>query len=207
MNPSVIELLREAAEWRLLSLLMAYPGEGWLERVTAIAGDIRDARLLQAAGAARKEATAGMHHSIFGPGGPVSPREATYTNGVQLGYLLSGISAFYNAFAYTPEGTEPADHISVEAGFIAYLRLKQAYALSCGEDEKAAITAAASSEFLREHVARMASPIAAGLGPIAPGYLVATGAVLAELAGNPPVELGTLSVPDDDEEALCGAVC
>jgi hypothetical protein len=204
MNAEVVGLLREAAEWRLLSVLFEYPGEGWPERLRTLASDIRDQRLRDACEAALKEGSAGMHHSIFGPGGPVSPREASYTNGVQLGYLLSEISAFYDAFAYTPDATEPLDHISVEAGFIGYLRLKQAYAVACGEGEKASIAGDASAEFLREHMCRMASRVGEGLAPIAPSYLVAAGAITAERAGPAPVELGVLA-SCGDEEMACGA--
>ena len=204
MKPAVVQLLREAAEWRLLSVLFEYPGEGWRERLIAVASDIRDKRLKDASDAALKEGSAGMHHSIFGPGGPVSPREASYTNGVQLGYLLSEISAFYNAFAFTPDATEPVDHISVEAAFIAYLRLKQAYAVACGEDGKALITGDACAEFLREHIRRIASRLAEGLARVAPSYLVAAAAAMAERVGPAPVELGVLA-SGGDEEMACGA--
>jgi nitrate reductase assembly molybdenum cofactor insertion protein NarJ len=206
MKPEVIALLHEAAEWRLLSILFEYPGEDWRERLIAISTDLCDAQLREASEAALREASPGMHHSIFGPGGPVSLREASYTNGVQLGYLLSEIAAFYNAFAYTPDVAEPVDHISVEAGFIAYMRFKQAYALACGEDDRTSVTTEASSEFLREHLARMAARMATALGPIAPRYLVTAGDALAARAGRPPVELGTLSVLNDDEESLCGVL-
>lgn len=204
MNAEVVALLREAAEWRLLSVLFEYPGEGWRERLIAVASDVCDQRLKDASEAALQQGSAGMHHSIFGPGGPVSPREASYTNGVQLGYLLSEISAFYNAFAYTPDAAEPVDHISVEMGFIAYLRLKQAYALACGEHEKALIAGEAGAEFLREHIRRMASRVAESLASVAPPYLVAAGAITAERVGPAPVELGVLASGEDDEMA-CGA--
>jgi TorA maturation chaperone TorD len=208
MNPAVLALLRDAAEWRLLSVLFEYPGEGWRERLTSIVQDVHDERLKQASDAALIQASPGMHHSIFGPGGPVSPREASYTNGVQLGYLLSEISAFHDAFGYTPESVEPADHISVQAGFIAYLRLKQAYALTCGEDDKASITAEATSDFIREHLARMATPIAAALEPVAPEYLVVAGLALAERSGPARPELATFwSSGTDDEQSLCETGC
>lgn len=208
LNATVVALLQEAAEWRLLSVLFEYPGRGWSERLSAIAADVHGPRLKQAAEAALNEASAGMHHSIFGPGGPVSPREASYTNGIQLGYLLAEISAYYSAFAYTPPQDEPVDHVSVETGLIAYLRLKQAYATACGEENKAAITADAAAEFLREHIARIASPIAAGLAPIAPAYLVTSGALLLERAGPRRTELGTFGADiADDEDATCGTLC
>jgi hypothetical protein len=126
---------------------------------------------------------------------------------VQLGYLLSEISAFYNAFAYMPGGAEPVDHISVQAEFIAYLRFKQAYALVCGEEEKVSITAEASSEFMREHLARIAGPLTAGLGPIAPSYLIAAAQIVAARSGSARPELARLHVLDDEEEAQCETPC
>ena len=183
MTDEVRNLMRDAAEWRLLSILFEYPGDGWRERLSAVAADVTDEALVEAANAAREQAFEGMHHSIFGPGGPVSPREATYTNGVQLGYLLSELSAFYRAFAFTPGTSEPVDHVAVEAGFVAYLRLKQAYAVACGNSAEAAITAHAAADFIGEHLRAVAEPIATSLDRIAPAYLAQAGAALLNRVG------------------------
>jgi nitrate reductase assembly molybdenum cofactor insertion protein NarJ len=207
LSATAIDLLGEAVEWRLLSILFEYPASGWRERLTAVAREVRDQRLKECADSALTQASAGMHHSIFGPGGPVSPREATYTSGIQLGYLLSEISGFYEAFAYRPETEEPVDHVSVAAGFVGYLRVKQAYALSCGEEDKAAIAAEAAGEFLREHMSRLAAAVAAGLEPIAPDYLVTAGAVLSERAGPARIDLGTFAAAGDEENVMCGEGC
>ena len=177
------KLLAQAAEWRLLSILFEYPSAGWHDRLSAIEADIDDPRLLEAAEAAKEQASEGIHHSIFGPGGPVSPREATYTNGVQLGYLLAELSAFYSAFAYAPVTPEPADHVAIEAGFIAYLRVKQAYALASGNAEQAAVTEHAAADFLGEHLRTMAEPVAQALESVAPPYLAMAGKLLLERAG------------------------
>jgi nitrate reductase assembly molybdenum cofactor insertion protein NarJ len=207
LSTRAIDLLGEAVEWRLLSLLLDYPGQGWRERLAVVAADVRGQRLKECAESAITQASAGMHHSIFGPGGPVSPREATYTSGIQLGYLLSEISGFYEAFAYRPETEEPVDHVSTEAGFVAYLWVKQAYALSCGEEDKAAIVAEAAGEFLREHMSRLAAAVAVGLEPIAPDYLVTAGAILSERAGPARIDLGTFAAAGDEEDVMCGEAC
>ena len=130
-------LLRQAAAWRLIGLLLECPGPDWMKQVLALGRDCDDPRLQSAAVAAQTEASEGLHHSLFGPGGPVSPREVTYSGGVQFGYLMAELNAFYRAFAYAPTTMEPLDHLSVEAGFMAYLGMKRAYALASGDTEHA----------------------------------------------------------------------
>ena len=74
MNAKTSALLREAAEWRLISLLFECPNEEWQAQVAALAAEITDADLKAAAVAAREEAGEGIYHTIFGPGGPAAPR-------------------------------------------------------------------------------------------------------------------------------------
>jgi TorA maturation chaperone TorD len=188
MTPALpLSLLQEAAEWRLISLLFEYPGAAWQASVAALGAEVRDPRLRQAAEAARTEAYEGMHHSLFGPGGPVPPREATYNSGVQLGYLLSELSAYYEAFSFQPCTHEPADHISVQTAFVAYLKLKEAYAQSCGDSEPAAISADAALQFIKDHLSNMVQPFVAALESFAPSYLVLAGQVLLERVGPPRI--------------------
>ena len=65
---------------------------------------------------------------ILGPGGPAPGREVSYRGWVQPGYMLSELSSYYEAFSYKPMTKEVPDHVAVETGFIAYLRLKEAFA-------------------------------------------------------------------------------
>jgi nitrate reductase assembly molybdenum cofactor insertion protein NarJ len=198
------KLLSEAAEWRLLSILFEYPSAGWKERLCAVAADVTDGVLLQAAGWAKEQASEGMHHSIFGPGGPVSPREATYSNGVQLGYLMAELNAFYAAFGYSPRTAEAADHVAVETGFLAYLRLKQAYASASGSEAEALIAQEAAAEFLEQHLRSLAEPVASGLESVAPPYLALAGRALLDRAGTrPPPVLRVLTEVDENIDA-CG---
>lgn len=165
-------LLEEAAEWRLIGLLFECPGAGWREQVATLGAETADGALRAAAEAARAEATEGFYHSLFGPGGPVSAREAGYREAIALGHLMSELSAYYGAFAYQPVTLEVADHISVEAGFIGYLRLKEAYALASGEAERAAVAAEAARRFTEDHLTAMAEPLAGRLAAAGPRYLV-----------------------------------
>lgn len=179
----VAALLREAAEWRLTGLLLECPTAGWRERVAEVAAEVADADLVEAAALAREQADEGLYHSTFGPGGPAPPREATHRDTLQLGYLISELEAFYHSFGYPPAAWEPPDHIAVEAGFAAYLKFKQAFAVSCGDAEAAEIAAEACREFLSEHLASTAEPLASLLAVSGVPYLEATARALARRTG------------------------
>lgn len=197
-------LLRQAAAWRLIGLLLECPGPDWMKQVLALGRDCDDPRLQSAAVAAQTEASEGLHHSLFGPGGPVSPREVTYSGGVQFGYLMAELNAFYRAFAYAPTTMEPLDHLSVEAGFMAYLGMKRAYALASGDTEHATVTQEAASNFCSTHLALMVEPIARALEVGGPPYLVLVGQALYERVGPSPSRgLPLAESPNDGDE--CGA--
>jgi nitrate reductase assembly molybdenum cofactor insertion protein NarJ len=209
LGPSEVRLLRDSAEWRMIGLLFECPGEGWHAHIAALAGEVEDERLRDAARASAREASEGMYHAIFGPGGPVSPREATYVGGVQLGYLLAELAAYYDAFAYRPRTEEPHDHVGVEAGFVAYLVMKQAFASFAGDAEHAAVTADAAARFRADHLARLAEPLAAKLDALRPCYLSTAADVLLERVGPAPAQpvrlAGVLVKDDPDVEMTCAA--
>jgi len=159
----IVDLLREAAEWRLLGLLLECPSEDWRAQVARLAAEVADANLKAAADAAVREAGEGLYHAVFGPGGRVSPREASYHAGRLPGPLLAELAAFYEAFAYRPSTVDPPDHVAVEVGFLGYLRLKEAYALARGEAVHAETAGRAAGAFLNEHLAGLARPFAESL--------------------------------------------
>ena len=47
--------------------------------------------------------------------------------------MLAELNSFYDAFSYKPTTNEVPDHVAVETGFVAYLRLKELYALESGD--------------------------------------------------------------------------
>ncbi|HOG28179.1 MAG TPA: molecular chaperone TorD family protein [Vicinamibacterales bacterium] len=202
-------LLLEAAAWRLIALLFECPGPGWQAHVAALGRDCRDPALQAAAHAAQTEASEGLYHSLFGAGGPVSLREVTYAGGMRPGYLLSELGAYYEAFAYRPGSPEPPDHLSVEAGFVSYLAMKQAYAAASNDPEGAGITADAMAAFCAEHLAGMAEPVARALEAGGPPYLALAGRALLERAGPPrgsPLPLGGAGSDNECGQAECGTV-
>ncbi|MBL8115134.1 MAG: molecular chaperone TorD family protein [Acidobacteria bacterium] len=185
-EPAVRALLGEAAEWRLLGLLFERPREGWHESVAELAPEVADPLLQDAAAAALEEATEGMYHAVLGPSGGVSVREAGYSKSIQTGAQIADLKAFYDAFAYAPVTDEPPDHLSVEAGFLGFLKLKQAFAEMEGEPEHVSLTKEAAREFLESHMALCAQPLVVALGDTAPVYMQLAAAALAARSPEAP---------------------
>jgi nitrate reductase assembly molybdenum cofactor insertion protein NarJ len=177
------QLINEAAQWRLIGLLFECPTSEWFGTVSQLAAETEDARLREAAASAEIEATEGLYHSIFGPGGPAPPREGSYRRAGQPGYVLSEIIGYYSAFGYKNASPELPDHIAVEAGFISFLKLKEAFANESGENEKAAITAAAARNFLADHVAVSSEPLMKSLAHSGVEYLRLASEALFERTG------------------------
>lgn len=174
------EIIEDSARWRLISLLFEPPGEGWLERLAALATVIPDADLKSASIAAQTEASESLYHSFFGPGGPASPREASYHRGVELGSLMSELTGYYQAFGYDPATQEALDHVSVEAGFVGYLRMKEAYAQACQDPDHAETSADATKSFVNRHLSAIAQPLAAALDRSGIQYLSLAGKALVQ---------------------------
>jgi hypothetical protein len=90
-----------------------------------------------------------------------------------------------------------------EAAFMSYLRLKEAYARAAGEEEHAAVTAAAAARFSADHLARFAEPLAALLAGSGVDYLALASSRLAEWVGARPrpAQLTVLPAPLEDDES------
>ncbi len=204
-----VSLLKEAAEWRLLSLLFDCPNPEWLEHIDLLSRTTTDKKLKRAAKAAQKEASEGLFHSIFGPGGPAPGREISYRGWVQPGYMLSELASFYDAFSYKPKTEEVPDHIAVETGFIAYLRLKEAFAIENADNERAEITAGASKTFIDEHLSKYAEQTSKILSNSGIEYLSLAGAALFQRVGKDKdkekqIYLPVLEDEDSESEMVCG---
>ncbi|NUQ62036.1 MAG: molecular chaperone TorD family protein [Pirellulales bacterium] len=180
LDAGVRDLLREAAQWRLIGLLFECPAAGWRDQLMSLASEVHDDSLREAAALACNEAEEGLYHTTFGPGGPAPPREVSYRDTVHPGRFLAEIRDGYQAFAYAPHTPETPDHVATEAGFVAYLRFKEAYARSRGDAEQAALCRRAAGQFLEEHLSVMAQPLAARLEVSGVGYLARAGAALLE---------------------------
>jgi nitrate reductase assembly molybdenum cofactor insertion protein NarJ len=161
------ELLREAAEWSLISLLLMPPEEDWEEQIVAIASEAGDPGLRNTAEAACQEADRALYHTLFGPGGVVRPRAVSHSPGAMPEKMLSQPRGFYQAFGYGPRVKEPPDHVAVMTGFVAYLRLKQAM----GGPRQARKAAEALVRFIGEHLECPAQSLARDLEPWGVSYV------------------------------------
>ena len=153
--PTAEALVAQAAAWRLASLLLERPRPQWRSEIIALAAEI-DEQKLRSSATETEQATEELYHRLFGPGGTISPREVSYCGLEDPGHVMAQLATFYQAFAFTPHREESIDHISVEAGFVGYLLLKESYAQMQGDTESRDITKAAKERFIREHLQRCA---------------------------------------------------
>jgi nitrate reductase assembly molybdenum cofactor insertion protein NarJ len=204
LTPAAEALLHEAAEWRLLALLFSYPDDRWRADLSALLPSLADSDLRAVADAALEYSTEGMHSALFGPAGSVPIREAGHRGGVQLGYLMAELSAYYEAFAFSPRTQEAADHLSVQLDFLAFLRLKQAYATCDGSAAHEEIAADAAAVFLKEHVAVQGEPVLRALETYGPEFLIEAGRRIVERAGPAPRSEYPLTSELDDDDMSCG---
>lgn len=87
---------------------------------------------------------------------------------------------------------------AVEAGFLGYLCLKQAYARMRGHEDEAEIAAQAAARFCEEHLSSLAWPLADRLEKTEAQYLALAARALARrtgprrdahLTGNSPLQM------------------
>ncbi len=153
--PATEALVAQAAAWRLASLLLERPRPQWRSEVAELAAEVKEPKLRLSA-AETGQATEELYHRLFGPGGTISPREVSYCGMEDPGQVMAQLASFYQAFSFTPRREESIDHISVEAGFVGYLFLKEAYADLQGDSESGDITKEARERFIKEHLERCA---------------------------------------------------
>ncbi len=203
------ELLSEAAEWRLLSLLFECPSPGWRTQIAGLTAEVADPKLQECARLALEQASEGLYHSTFGPGGPAAPREVSYSDTLQFGYLMSELQACYDAFGYQPQTREAPDHVAVETGFIAFLKMKEAFAHASARGEQAALTNEAAEQFVTDHLSRIAHLLAERLSQSGLEYLAGAACLVSDRLGEirkaetqPASELRVLQ---EEGDFSCGA--
>jgi len=194
--------IAEAAEWRLIGLLLERPRGSWYAEIAQLGSEVAD-RELRAVVAASDAANEGDYLRVLGPGGLVSPREVTYQPFADPGQLLAQLATYYGAFAFRPVVEEPLDHLAVEVAFVSYLLLKEAFARSRGATQASATTAHARRSFVERHLAPFATTFVQRLESAGPSYLLPIVRCLAtRVPAHPPV---VLRIPADDRPDACGA--
>jgi nitrate reductase assembly molybdenum cofactor insertion protein NarJ len=194
-------LVAEAAEWRLMGLLLERPRAGWHEEVIRLGAEVRDRALRDAAAPAR-DAAEGKYLRLLGPGGRVSPREVSYQPFADPGQLLAELAISYEAFAFRPQVGEPIDHIAVEVAFVSYLLLKEAFAMASGDRIAATTSARARRAFIESHLATFAATFVQRLELAAPSYLLS---VAQLLAGRLPIRQAMQQPQPGGAADVCGA--
>ena len=197
LKVETVDLLREATDWRLLARLLSCPDSVWREELPTLAEATVDAQLREAVACAQNEASPELYHTIFGPGGPVAPREVSYQQTMLSGRFLAELLDYYAAFGYGLPTEEPPDHVATETDFVGYLRLKEAFASSRLDTEHAELTALAAREFLANHLSMMVEPLALLLERSDIQYLKLAGASLLQRVGPAP-QRAPFDWPDDD---------
>jgi nitrate reductase assembly molybdenum cofactor insertion protein NarJ len=190
-----------AAEWRLLSLLLSRPRDGWDEEVSAVAAEVGDPALREGARAARG-AGEGAYHALLGPGGPASAREAAYAGFTDPGRILADLAARYAAFGFAA-ADEPGDHLAVQCGFVSYLCLKEAFAVARGREGEALVAREERARFLAEHLSAAGRGFASRLPEGAPEHLRAAAAALEARVPEAPVAASP--GPEDPLQGGCPA--
>ncbi len=204
LDPATARLLADAQAWHLLARLFERPRPEWRDDVGRLARSVDDPELAELAGRSAG-ASEGVYLSTFGPSGIVSPREVAHGGMRDPGQLLADLQTRYDAFGFSPRIEDTIDHLSVEVDFVAYLKLKEAFARAEDDAGRAAIAAEAAAGFIADHLSDMAEPIANRLEEVAEPYLARAARVLARRVGAPrraaPRKVVWL---EDQDEMTCG---
>ena len=168
-HADVTASLARAALFRALALGLDDPSDTWRAEVqdqwqTLLA---RSAEWPQAVRAAMMQAVASFeeasdalpseHVRLFGPAGRVPLTESSWGDAGRLlgkAASLADGGGFYRAFGLEPAVARPRpeDHLAVELEFMSVLALKEAWARNEGEDGGLAVTRAAATKFLADHL-------------------------------------------------------
>jgi TorA maturation chaperone TorD len=192
--PGLRDLLLKAVEFRLIGVLFERPRPGRRLRIVDLAQEASDPEL-RAIAARMADLDETTYVSLFGPGGPVSPREVSYRRAEDPGWILAEARTYYEAFGYRPCAEDPADHVAVVVGFAAWLALKELYLRARGEDPE--VAAEARAAFVKTHVAPLAAGLASRLEAVAAPDLLDLAKLLAARTDAAPAPADAPEPPDD----------
>jgi TorA maturation chaperone TorD len=201
-RPSSAALLADAAQWRLLALLLSRPTPDRRIEVAQLAAEIDAPRLVAAARAWCDHATEGAYLHLLGPGGLVPAREVAYRAFADPGWLLADIVRYHRAFGFPLAAEEPSDHIAALAEFVSYLLVKEVYARECEDHEAVEVTRNARERFVGEHLAPIAAPMAERLDACGATEWSAAAHLLAAKVPAPPPSATTAEL--NEEVLQCG---
>ncbi|MBI5488732.1 MAG: molecular chaperone TorD family protein [Deltaproteobacteria bacterium] len=191
MGGDVAPLLARASLFRFLSVAFQRPAPGLLGELATLTNLLPDAFR----DAARRIAALADgdlepdYHRVLGAGGVCRSCETDVLPAAGgKGQVLADIAGFYRAFHYDPsrEQAESPDHMSAELGFLAWLAVKEAYALGRGADDEASVCHDAAAKFVTDHVGAWSGALAGSLaGGPSPFYRAAGELLQAAVGGRP----------------------
>lgn len=152
--------LASASLCRALSLAFRAPGEDLAAELRALAASLAEperGRVLALAERVTPDHEVD-YHRVLGAGGSCPCAESDHLPWRTIGgkgAILGDVAAYYRAFAYHPEVEErdSPDRLSIELGFLGWLHLKEAFALSEGRAADARVCRDARESFTEEHLA------------------------------------------------------
>lgn len=185
-SPELVSHLEKAAIWRLLAQVLSYPDEGWPRRMELLAACVRDSRLAALGRTAAREGSPELWMRLFGPSGPVRVRAVAWEGGLQPGYLLAELEAYYSAFGYQAPAAAAPDALPALLDFAAWMEMKLAYASVHQDREAVEVTRQALESFLKRFVSTVAWAVFRQLENAGPEFLASAARAAALLSGPEP---------------------
>lgn len=136
------------------------------------------------------------YHQLFTTQMLCPPHEGAYQR-TSRGAVLGDIAAFYSAFGIRMRETGGApDGMAQELHFLAWLALKEAYAIQRQRPEDVEVTRNATRTFLSDHVGRWAAAFVERLVNASPSpYYVAAGQLLIAVLNHVTAEFAIRALP------------
>jgi nitrate reductase assembly molybdenum cofactor insertion protein NarJ len=183
------QCLEQASFWRAISLLFRSPDATILADLRQLVPCLDETLRGDVTRFIHDLSESGMeelHFRLLGAAATCPICESDYTPSClgAKGGPIGDIAAFYKAFAFDPaaELRESPDHFCIETSFLAWLHMKEAYALSAGNHDAADTCRAARDTFMIEHFGPFLDSLAARLAEVAGDSVYAHMAVAARLA-------------------------
>ncbi len=154
MDNNQNELLHKADYWKLLSMCFAYPEDKVLDKVSNLAGELKNKTsgntrrhsLLENLEDIKSTEEIQKDYSVFFVQGRLPLNESFCSSKLDA---IADVSAFYNAFGLKSRSGDAPDSLSYELEFLSLLCLKAALA---DDQEKRDICESAYTEFLNDHM-------------------------------------------------------
>lgn len=221
--------LRRADLWRVLALTFSPPIAQGMEDLQDLSRELADglgaeshplhAGVTDVAVHAAKVDVVELeheHNALFSMDVLVPAYEGSYQR-IERGAVVGDVAGYYAAFELeTADKSGPPDSLWNELAFLAWLSVKEGYALQQGWEEPLAVTREAGKRFIQDHLGRWVGAFCTRLlhatsNPLyvnAAHLLLATVSLTAdewEVGEIRPLTTGP--APEEPDQVACPAVC